>query len=235
MPKSQVVIIGPPDSLQDFEIRAKAKGKALAFHDGQALEALDAIALHRPELVVLDHLFSTTSRGEAFVSRIKSDSSLSDVEIRILKSEPVEEGEEEEEEEEEEEQAIDISAVVEDPSDAASDEPAIPLALDYRGTRRAPRFLMSPEVRAFIENDAVTLLDFSTVGAQVRSQRTLRPRQRVRLQVSAGTEVHRVTGKVMWAQFEMPDGIPYYRAGVEFVSPSEALEAFCRRFQAGGA
>ena len=219
MATSQVVIIGPSEAIQALEGRTGVAGSTLTFHEGQALEALDAIADHRPPLVVLESAFAATPRGVALVNRIKADSSLDGVEIRILGTTAAIED------------AMEPSALA--PSQAvALPERTAPPQLDHRGTRRAPRFTMAPDVHATIDNKAVMLLDLSTLGIQLCSTRTLRPNQRTRPAIGVGVEVHRMVGRVAWAQFEAPGGQPHYRAGIEFVgSDVKALDELCQRFQ----
>ena len=57
---------------------------ALAFADTDALQALETITRERPGVVALERLFAATSRGAAFINRIKADPALSSCEIRIV-------------------------------------------------------------------------------------------------------------------------------------------------------
>ena len=72
-----------------------------------------------------------------------------------------------------------------------------------------------------VDGSPATLVDLSTGGAQVMSQSSLKPNQRVRLTLPGSPPV-RLNGSITWAMFEMPGGVPRYRAGVTFVDPDTA-------------
>lgn len=78
------VLIASSDLLPALEQRAAAGGPALRFSDAQPLEALEAITLHRPSLVVLERFFAATPRGAALINRIKADPGCANAEIRVL-------------------------------------------------------------------------------------------------------------------------------------------------------
>ena len=84
-------------------------------------------------------------------------------------------------------------------------------------------------VEILLDGTPATLVNLSTLGAQVTSSTVLRPNQRVRMAIPDGTRTVRAQGTIVWASFEMPPGGgPMYRAGMAFVSPdTAALEAFC--------
>src|SRR5687768_3100770 len=145
---------------------------ALAFADTDALQALDVITRQRPSVVALERLFAATSRGAAFINRIKADPALASCEIRIVAHDsgysrvsPRRPGEAA--------AAAAPAAVVEAPVPAAP--------LDQRGTRRAPRFRVIDNVEVMVDGNTATLLDISLVGAQIVSASTLRPNQRLRM------------------------------------------------------
>jgi hypothetical protein len=78
------VLIASSDLLPALEERAGVDGEALRFSDAQPLEALEAITLSRPSLVVLERFFAATPRGAALINRIKADPGCASVEIRVL-------------------------------------------------------------------------------------------------------------------------------------------------------
>ena len=103
----------------------------LVFAESEALAALNAITEHRPRLVVLAEAFVQTPRGAALINRVQSDPSLSDAEIRVVSD------------------ASDYPHLVArhaEPGLAQTALPGQPLAPDYRGTRRVPRFTVGPGV-----------------------------------------------------------------------------------------
>jgi hypothetical protein len=112
------------------------------------------------------------------------------------------------------------------------------VALDARGTRRAPRVRMSGDTPVAVDGNPAVLVDLSPLGAQVLSRVILRPNQKIRLAFTEGKDsTIRCVGAVAWAAFEMPAGEPpRYRAGVRFSSGDpDALKAYVERHRANGA
>ncbi len=181
--------------------------EALPFSDTDALKALEVITRQRPDVVVLERQFASTSRGTALINRIKADPALITCEIRIVAhdggaprtparpaSEPA--------------TAVAPAAVVEAPPPAAG--------LDQRGTRRAQRFKVAERVEVIIDGNPATLVDVSVVGAMVVSPTSLKPNQRVRVSLPSSSRPIRVGAGVAWSAFEIPRTGPRYRAGIEF-------------------
>lgn len=185
---------------------------AQAFPDSEALRALDVISRERPSVVALERLFAATSRGAALINRIKADPTLAACEIRIVAHDsnytrvsprrPAEAG------------GAAPVAVEEPPAPAAGGSQN----LDWRGTRRAPRFKVLDNVEVAIDGNPATLMDLSVIGAMVISPTTLKPNQRIRMSLPQEPRAIRFSAGVAWAAFEMPKGkpAPQYRAGIEF-------------------
>ena len=197
--------------------------EALAFPDTEALRALEAITRQRPAVVALEKLFASSSRGTALINRIKADPSLTSCEIRIVAQD----------------QGFSRAAPRAGAANAGAAAPvavAEPTAqssaptlspLDYRGTRRAPRFRVVEGVEVMIDGNAANLVDMSVLGAMVTSSTILRPNQRVRLTLPNGTRPIRFSGGIAWASFELLKAGPRYRAGIEFFdADAEGLQAF---------
>ena len=193
---------------------------AQAFPDSQALQALEVITRQRPQVIALERLFAATSRGAAFINRIKADPALSSCEIRVVAHDstysrvsPRRPGE------------AAASAAPAAVAEAPAVAPAAPL--DQRGTRRAPRFRVVEDVEVLVDGNPATLIDVSVVGAQVVSVSTLRPNQRLRMSLPDSTRPIRFSAGVAWAAFEMPKTGPRYRAGIEFYdADQDALNRF---------
>ena len=216
--------------------RASADGSdVLAFSDADALKALEAIIAHHPSIVALERLFAASARGVALISRIKADLALSPCEVRVVSQE------------------IESEAVMPTPAwltaptltaaDGAEDADvdgdsvhqierltAPEERLDPQGTRWAPRLVLSGVVEVTLDGNAATLVDLSTLGAQVVSPTVLKPNQRIRVVIADQRMNIRLTGTIAWASFEIVAGSgPRYRAGIEFVNPDAvALDALCR-------
>jgi hypothetical protein len=103
--------------------------------------------------------------------------------------------------------------------------------LDYRGTRRAPRFRIAASKDIFIDGNRGSLVDLSALGAQLLTATILKPNQRVRVSLTDEEGRMRCAATVVWASFEIPAGqSPRYRAGVDFIEPVvEAVEGYIRR------
>ena len=199
-------MVAASDFLAGLKERAGAgAGEVLLFSDAEALTALQTIMKRRPQLVALERMFAVTPRGAALINRIKADPSLRQAEIRVMAHNS------------------DYSRVV--PRAAPPGAPA----LDQRGTRRAPRFKMAENTNVALDGKTGTIIDLSTVGAQVVSPGGLKPNQRVAVALIGDTSRVKFSGVVAWTSFEMsPSGTPRYRAGINFEdADGAAVDAFC--------
>ena len=229
------VVIGSADLLPALVLRAGLGDNALTFSDAEPLEALQAITDSQPPLVILERLFAATSRGAALINRLKSDPGLSDLEIRVLSH------------------TGDYLRVIARPAPAtvaagarnarrrssqgATTGSEEERPLDWRGTRRAPRYRARTGVEIQLDGNPVAVVDVSVIGAQVLSPSALRPDQRVRVTVPRDEAPLRFRAMVAWARFELPKAgerrSPHYRAGIEFLDGDrELLDAFCQDNQA---
>jgi hypothetical protein len=224
---SSIVIIAASDLLATLKERTgDVNGEVLTFSDSDALGALEVITKRRPRVVVLERLFAATPRGAALINRIKADPSLVESEIRVISHDS---------------DYIRVSprkptkgTPTQSPSAMAPAAMTAP-PLDQRGTRRAPRFNIAAQVEINVDGNAATLVDLSSVGAQVVTDSPLKPNQRVRMALSDPVGVLRFNASVAWARFEiLPGNGPQYRAGLDFVdADGQAVDGFCGRHKAG--
>jgi PilZ domain len=227
------VVIGAPDLLPSLKQRTPAgNDEVLAFSDADALRALEVISQRRPRMVALERVFAATPRGAALINRIRADPALANSEIRVLSHEG------------------DYTRVLPRTSGAAAGSPpkanAVATAswsqpqvkpagpFDQRGTRRAARCRIEPQLDVFVDGNTATLVDLSIAGAQLISPTILRPNQRVRVALTDDAGTVRISAAVAWAAFEIPPkAAPRYRAGVEFTDADPAaVDAFCDRHRA---
>ena len=217
-----IVLIAEPDQLSVLKGRSEYSG-AQAFTDAETPAALEAIMTGRPDIVAIERIFAKKSRGAALINRIKADTSLETVEIRIVSAESGAS----------KSSGRGGSAAVPaaGPSGAAATAAAVatpPAALDQKGTRRAPRFRIIEGIEVLIDGNPAMLVDLSTVGAQVVSGTLLKPNQRVRLSFTEGAKPVRFSAGVAWSAFELPKAGPRYRAGIEFFDADpDAVGRFC--------
>ena len=206
--------------------RIKVEGEILTFPDTEPIQALQTIMAQQPHLVILERLFAATPRGAALINRIKSDPELAHTEVRVMSH------------------TGDYTRQVVKPTATKAPAPAAaaagaatashgaapvatedaPRALDWHGTRRAPRFRVRPGVEVQLDGNPAAIVDLSTVGAQVISPTVLRPNQKVRITLPNDEFLLRFRGAVAWAKFELPKSTqaPQYRAGVEFTDGDAA-------------
>ena len=222
------VVIAATNLMPALQERLASEGELLAFADTEPIQALQAILEQRPSLIVLERLFAATPRGAALINRIKTDSQLSNAEVRVMShtgdylrqvskpskvESPVESGGGE---------ATATSVVV------APAEPAT-RPLDWHGTRRATRYRVRPGVEIQVDGNPASVVDLSIVGVQVLSSTILRPNQKVRISIPNDEFVMRFRGAIAWAKFELPkpNDPPRYRAGVDFAdADAAALDEF---------
>jgi hypothetical protein len=205
------VLVAPTDLLPALKDRAGATdGEVLTFADADALRALQTIIQRRPQAVTLERTFAVTPRGAALINRIKADPTLRQSEIRVMAHNS------------------DYLRIV-----PRAAPPAAP-ALDQRGTRRAARFKMTPNTQAIVDDKPGTLIDLSTVGAQVVCKVALKPNQRIAMTLNDEVGQVHFNASVAWTAFEtLPTGTPRFRAGINFEDADPAaVDAFCARHRA---
>lgn len=219
------VLIAASDLLPALKARLSTEARELLpFTDTEALRALEVITTRRPGVVMLERKFASTPRGTALINRIKADPSLVDTRIDIVAQDG----------QPEVEAPLAAPVVVQTAVAAApaAESPVLPAAeLDFRGTRRAPRFSMPDATEILVDGNRATLVDLSTLGAQIITATVLKPNQRVRTSLADDTATVRSSATVVWASFEIPKGAsPRYRAGLDFIEPDiQAVDAYIRR------
>jgi len=217
---SCTVIIAASDLLATLKERTgDVNSEVLAFSDSDALRALEVITKRRPRVVALERLFAATPRGAALINRIKADPSLIESEIRVVSHDR-------------DDARVSRRTPMEGaPGAAATTAPP----LDQRGTRRTVRFKIAAQVDIVVDGNTATLVDLSRLGAQVVTDNSLNPSQRVRMLLSDQVGVVRFNASVAWAHFEISPGKgPQYRAGLDFVdADGQAVDGFCGRHKAG--
>jgi CheY-like chemotaxis protein len=225
------VVIAATNLMPSLQERLANEGELLTFADTEPIQALQAILEQRPSLIVLERLFAATPRGAALINRIKTDPQLGNAEVRVMshtgdysrqvaKPSKVEAPA----------QAAGAGAGASAGPGVATAEPA--KALDWQGTRRAPRYRVRPGVEIQVDGNPASVVDLSTVGVQVLSSTILRPNQKVRVSIPNDDFVMRFRGAVAWAKFELPkpNDPPRYRAGVDFADADPAaLDDFCTK------
>lgn len=245
MSTSCTVIIGAVELLEALRQGADDEGEVLEFGDHEPLKAIEAITSRRPNVIAVERLFAATSRGAALINRIKADPGLTESEIRVVSvdgtyrvsprrtpvARPAPHAAKPAAPPAAAQTEVAIVETTPVPVAPAVEPPAAPQSLDYRGTRRSPRFRMVAGTEAQLDGTLVKIVDLSTHGAQLLCPMPLKPQQKVRMALADDLGNTRFSATVAWAFFEMPKGeLPRYRAGVEFKDAEpRAVDAFCRR------
>ncbi len=214
---SRIVLIGPAEALPGLQERLDPSAEVKAFTDAEALEALDHIITDKPALVAMQEEFADSSRGQALINRIKDDAALKNSEVRVMAKDAAQ-------------NRVAVKRGSHGVAAVAVDEPKP--KLDQKGTRRAPRVAIRDGVEVAVDGNPATLIDLSTVGAQVVSPTVLKPNQRVRLIMGDGKTAVKCPGNIAWASFEMPKGLATrYRAGIDFGTNADsvAVEGFAKK------
>lgn len=232
--KACTVLIASADILPTLkEKTSSSDSELLAFSDAEALRALEAITNRKPALVALDRVFAGTPRGAALINRIKADPNLKQSEILVVSPDsdfsrfrshaPAGGGQGG--------GGTAAAAAVAAPAAAPPTVPAQPL--DQRGTRRAPRYKITGQVEVLVDGNPASLVDISTVGAQVVSTGVLKPNQRLRMTLNDQAGDVRFRASVAWASFEISAKGPRYRAGIQFLDANaQQVDAYIARHRA---
>jgi hypothetical protein len=213
------VLIGAAEHLPALKERTHEPGDLLAFTDAEALRALEIVLTRRPHVVALERLFAATPRGAALINRIEADPALVETEIRIISHDSDHTG-----------VSTRLRPADVEPMIVEEDAPE-PQTLDQRGTRRAPRFKVAGTFGALLDGNPASVIDISTIGAQVVSSMVLKPNQVVKMALSDDHDSLRFNAAVAWASFEIPPNSgPRYRAGLKFIDADQGVVGgFCRR------
>ena len=233
------VVIGASNLLAPLCEHLAGEGELLTFADTEPIQALQTILERRPELIVLERLFAATPRGAALINRIKTDPHLANAQVRVMShtgdytrqiarsvvGAPSLAG------------PVETTAVqfAQDATIVTTTSPEGARPLDWHGTRRAARHRVRAGVEIQLDGNPVSVVDLSSVGAQVMSGTILRPNQKVRVIIPEDESIVRCRGTIAWAKFELPkaNANPIYRAGIEFLdADKEFVERFVEKLKA---
>ena len=214
---TRTVFLASEDVLEAWSARHSKSSDVTVLSEADTQRALDIIARRRPAVVVIEQRFLSTSRGQAFVHRLRNDEDLPSLEIRVLPTEHV--------------------AALSSAHSPLGLSPGaiIALAQPLHGpVRRAVRVPIPDGVQVQVDGVPAELVDLSIHGAQIVSAKNIKPSQKVRVQLADDSGTYRAIAGVAWSSFELQKGqAPRYRVGVEFDNADpDALEAFYSRLAA---
>jgi len=200
------LFIGSQPLLEAWNARAKSVETVIPIAHTDLSQALEMIGTKRPEVVVIEQAVAASGSGSALMARLHNERYERGIEIRLLPAE----------------RAADLMS-----SEPGDVHPQVWLSvlaepLPARPQRRTHRMRAREDEQAFIDGAAVTLLDVSATGVQVRSTIVLRPQQRVRVVLAPERGSVKSAAVVAWSSFEI-GSTPHYRAGLAFTSAIPSL------------
>ena len=104
--------------------------------------------------------------------------------------------------------------------------------VEYSPARQARRLRMQEGIEVVLDGSASSLVDISSIGAQVLSPLALRPNRVVKMTLRGEESALACRVRVMWARFEQPRGTSaaQYRVGVKFTDlEPKAVDGFMAR------
>jgi PilZ domain len=161
--------------------------------------AIDLISEAQPEVVVIEQAVAASGDGSTLMDRLHSERYLRGTQVRLLSPDRA------------------AALIASGPGDAPAQAwlADVAHALPPRPERRAQRILAAEDEQVMVDGQPVRLIDLSAVGAQVRSETVLKPRQRIRVVLAPERGSVKAVAVVAWSTFEIGP-TPTYRAGVAF-------------------
>ena len=202
-------------------------GRVVHFTNFDLSSALEAIKRDEPRMVAIDALLVQTQQGLGLIKRVQSLAKAGCAIRLIVGGNRAWTTTEHDAHPPTVEAPIGASAT---PGRSAG----VAAAKTGTNTRRAPRFPMLDSLNAAVEGGQASLVNISVLGAQLVSQRVLRPGQRVKVALPDQDEMLRFTAHVAWSTFQQTkQGSIGYRAGIAFTDAArETLDDYCRRYGA---
>jgi len=241
MPSDVSIVIADAGSLNMIRDTASLPGRVMPFASSALASALASIQAYRPKTVAIDAIFAESPAGAAFLTQIepvmrgggsvlllvehdghwsalpRGSAKAKNLTPRPAPTPP---------EPRIEKPSLQEVAAVSNPAAAAAAEAEI------ASTRRAPRFLVRAPITVEVESGHASLVDMSVLGAQILSGLVLRPKQKIKIDLSDESKTLSVFAQVAWSMFEKPtlEAEPHYRAGIEFTgSAQQVLEKYRQR------
>jgi len=161
--------------------------------------AIELIGEAQPEVVVIEQAVAASGDGSTLMDRLHSERYLRGTQVRLLPPDRA------------------AALIASGPGDAPPQAWLADLAhaLPPRPERRAQRIRAADDEQVLVDGQPVRLIDLSAVGAQVRSETVLKPRQRIRVVLAPERGSVKAVAVVAWSTFEIGP-TPTYRAGVAF-------------------
>ena len=240
MPSDVCVIIADPTKVAAIREGLSLTGRLMPFAPTALASALASIQAYRPKTIAIDATLAETASGAAFIEQIEPFARGGSSILMLVeqdgqwtspnsngngrgRSRPGRPGGPEPR----------IVAPSAQAVAAVSNMPVMPPSEPVY-TRRAPRFLVRDQLDVIVESGTASLVDMSVLGAQIVSVPVLRPKQKIKVDLTdAGDKTLSVVAHVAWSMFEKPPSQPepHYRVGLEFTGAAQqALENYRQRY-----
>jgi hypothetical protein len=161
------------------------------------------------QVIIFEQAIAATEQGAAVMAQIHDQRTWRDTEIRLLPDNAVSK----------------LTTAEPGSLDPQTWLTELARPLPPRPQRGARRIHAAGDEEVSINGEAVTLLNWSATGVQVRSKEMLRPNQGVRVALAKGSKTIRTRGVVAWSTFTTTPR-PEYRAGIALEEPiAEFIES----------
>jgi len=242
MPSDVSVVIADPTKLDAIRETVTLPGRLMPFAGTALASALASIQAYRPRTIAIDAMVAETASGTAFLDQIEPLIRAGSNIVLLV------------EEEGQWSSTPHGSSVngqgrqkpartpgASEPRIAAPSSQALaavskipaPPPSEPVYTRRAPRFLVRNQLEVIVESGHASLVDMSVLGAQIVSLPVLRPKQKIKVDLTdADEKTLSVFAHVAWSMFEKAptQAEPHYRVGLEFTGAAQqALEQYRQR------
>jgi hypothetical protein len=193
------LLIASPALLRVWSEHAARANTIVGIADSDLSHVIDVVRVRRPPEVVLEETLAGSPRGGPLMCALREQHRVRGLTIRVLSPARVAE----------------LSSSHPGHTSAHIWLTAFAHPLPARPRQRAPRVRLNGHDEILIDRQPARLLDISSIGAQVASQRALLPHQHVRVVLAASNEPAAVAARIVWSAFELAP-VPEYRAGLAF-------------------
>jgi hypothetical protein len=236
MPSDVSIVVADSGSLNTIRDTASLPGRVMPFASTALASALASIQAYRPKTIAIDAIFAESPSGAAFIAQIEPLMRLGGSILLLIEQDgrwsAVPRGSAQAKKQTPRVIVTAPEPRIEKPSlraVAAVSTTAAAAQAEIVSTRRAPRFLVRNPINVTVESGHASLVDMSVLGAQIVSGPALRPKQKIKVDLTDENKTLSVIAQVAWSMFEkLPaQAEPHYRVGIEFSGAAQqALEKY---------
>lgn len=244
MPSDVAVVVADPTKLAAIRENVTLPGRLMPFAGTALASALASIQAYRPRTIAIDSMVAETPSGSAFIDQIEPLARAGSHILLLIEEDGQwtstphgSSGGRGGARQRQPRPAAGSDSRIVAPSAqavaAVSNIAAVVPPSEPVYTRRAPRFMVKDTLEVVVESGHANLVDMSVLGAQIVSLPVLRPKQKIKVDLTdADEKTLSVFAHVAWSMFEkpQPQAEPHYRVGLEFTGAAQqALEQYRQR------